>query len=76
MVLARAPLRERRANGTPLQAGVRRPLFDVRVPLAGNPYRGNYDVRTDSQRFLVNTRVEDAVSADNVILNWPALLKR
>jgi Tol biopolymer transport system component len=62
--------------GNALDAGVPRPLFDVRVPLAGNPYRTNYDIRADGQRFLVNTRVAEAVSAINVILNWPALLKK
>ena len=31
----------------PLERGAPRPLFDVRVPLAGNPYRSNYDVRAD-----------------------------
>ena len=63
-------------GGNPLAAGAPTALFDVRVPLAGNPYRTNYAVTANGQRFLVNTRVEDAVTPINVIFNWTALLKK
>jgi hypothetical protein len=36
----------------------------------------NYAVTADGQRFLVNTRVEDAPSLINTIVNWPLLLKK
>lgn len=63
-------------HGNAFEAGVPQPLFDVRVPLAGNPYRSNYAVNTDGSRFLVNTRVDDASTPINLILNWPALVRR
>ena len=62
--------------GDALNSGVPKELFDTHVPLTGNPYRSNYAVTADGQRFLINTRVEDAPSAINVILNWTALLKK
>jgi hypothetical protein len=35
------------------------------------------DVSPDGQRFLVNTRVEEAASAPiTLVVNWPALLKK
>jgi hypothetical protein len=38
--------------------GVPKVLFDTHVPLLGNPYRSNYAVTANGQRFLVNTRIE------------------
>jgi hypothetical protein len=55
---------------------VPRELFDTHVPLTGNPYRSNYAVTANGQRFLVNTRIENAPSPINVILNWTALLRK
>ena len=63
-------------HGNPLDAAAPRDLFDVRVPLSGNPYRTNYAVSADGQRFLVNTRAEDSAPPINVILNWTALLRK
>ena len=63
-------------GGKGLDAGAPRALFNTRVPLTGNPYRTNYAVTADGQRFLVNTRVEDAFSPINVVLNWTALIKK
>ena len=63
-------------HGNPFEASVPRGLFDVRVPLSGNPYRTNYTVSADGQRFLVNTRVEEPVSPIRVVLNWTALLPK
>jgi hypothetical protein len=45
------------------------------VPI-GNPYRSNYAVTANGQRLLVNTRIEDAPSPVNIILNWTALLNK
>ena len=63
-------------GGNAFDFGVSKALFDVHVPLTGNPYRSNYAVTADGQRFLVNTRIDDAPSPINVILNWTALLKK
>ncbi len=63
-------------GGNAFDRGVPKALFDTRVPLTGNPYRSNYAVTADGQRFLVNTRIEDAPSPINVILNWTALLEK
>jgi Tol biopolymer transport system component len=53
------------------------PLFQTRVPLTGNPYRVNYAVSGDGQRFLVNVAVGEGLSAPLTVLqNWPALLGR
>ncbi len=63
-------------GGNAFDAGVPKVLFDTRVPLTGNPYRSNYAVTANGQRFLINTRIEDAPSPINVILNWTALLEK
>jgi hypothetical protein len=53
------------------------PLFQTRVPLTGNPYRSNYAVTRDGQRFLINLAVGDGLSAPLTVLqNWPALHRR
>jgi hypothetical protein len=62
-------------GATPPISAPRR-LFDVRVPLLGSPYHENFAVSNDGQRFLVNTRVETAPAAIDVIVNWPALVTR
>ena len=63
--------------GNALAAGVSRALFQTRVPLTGNPYRTNYAVSRDGQRFLVNTSTAEGLSSPlTILLNWPALLRR
>ena len=65
------------APGGTFRAGVPRPLFSTRTPLAASMYRRHYDVTADGQRFLVNTLLEDhPAPAITVVLNWPALLKK
>ncbi len=64
------------SGGNAFDFGVPKALFDTRVPLTGNPYRSNYAVTANGQRFLVNTRIEDAPSPINIILNWTALLEK
>jgi hypothetical protein len=65
-------------QGSAFEVGAVRPLavrslFEMRteVPLFV------YDVSPDGQRFLVNTRVQEAASEPiTLVVNWPALLKR
>ena len=63
-------------GGDVLDAGTPRALFDVRVPLTGNPFRSNYAVTADGLRFLINTWVEPAPPPIDVVVNWPALLRK
>jgi serine/threonine protein kinase len=63
-------------GGNALEFGIARALFDVRVPLTGNPFRWNYAVTGDGQRFLVNTRVDSEQPSIDVVFNWTALLQR
>jgi eukaryotic-like serine/threonine-protein kinase len=59
-------------SGTSLEASLPRELFALPV---GPPGPNPYDVAPDGQRILVN---DSAASAEplNVIVNWPALLKK
>ena len=59
-------------QGSSLQVGAARPLFETRPKIALNPY----DVSADGQRFLVNTIVEEASTPITLLVNWPALLKK
>jgi Tol biopolymer transport system component len=63
-------------GGNAFDFGVPKVLFDTHVPLMGNPYRSNYAVTANGQRFLVNTRLEDTPSSISIIHNWTALLKK
>jgi serine/threonine protein kinase len=50
---------------------VPRPLFQVRVIPAGQPYMSSYDVTSDGQRFLFKLPVHDLTSAPlQVLTNW------
>ena len=66
-------------NGT-FKAGTPRPLFPApRLGGATISRAWQWDVTPDGQRFLFNTAVETTdtnLSAINVVLNWPGLLKR
>jgi hypothetical protein len=58
------------------QAGLPRPLFDVRVS-GLTDVRTHYAVAADGRRFLVNTIDETDVAAPiTVVLNWTARLKQ
>jgi hypothetical protein len=63
-------------GGNAFDAGAPSALFDVQVPLTGNPYRSNFAVTRDGQRFLINTRIDEGPGSINVVLNWTALLKK
>jgi hypothetical protein len=57
-------------------AGLPAPLFRTRVPVSANPYRQQYAVSPDGQRFLVNTAPESSPPpAIHVVLDWRALLE-
>lgn len=58
--------------GTRFEAGIPKPLFDVRLAAAGK----NFDVSKDG-RFLIPTRTEQPGSPSiTVVVNWAAGLKR
>ena len=62
--------------GPELEPSAPRVLFKTNVADLWNPIR-NYTVAHDGQRFLINTRVEEAsFPPTTVILNWPAALRR
>jgi dipeptidyl aminopeptidase/acylaminoacyl peptidase len=59
------------------ESGTPQRLFRTQVPVFGSPYRSNYEVTSDGQRFLVNTLVPGAVSEPiEVVLNWTTRLKK
>jgi Tol biopolymer transport system component len=60
-------------HGDVASATTAKPLFETHVPLTGNPYRSNYAVTADGQRFLVNKSVGNPASAIQVVLNWQQL---
>ena len=66
---------EVKGQGSNLEVGAARALFDVRP---GNTTSGyQYDVTADGQRFLVNTSVEQKASSPiTVVINWTAGLKK
>jgi Tol biopolymer transport system component len=60
-------------SGAQFNVGAETPLFDVR------PTRGDwpYDVTSDGQRFIVNTRIEQTTASPlTVVVNWPAGLRK
>ena len=60
-------------GGAQFQAGVPKPLFDVRMGTSPNR---SYDVSRDG-RFLIATPVEQAGTVPmTVVLNWQAGLKK
>ncbi len=69
------------SNDAALNVGTAVPLFKARMLIGPTPavgFRQQYDVTPDGQRFLLNVPSEDATtsSAINVVLNWPAMLKK
>jgi serine/threonine protein kinase len=63
------------ANGESFQPGIPKELFETRV--TPEVRRNRYIVGSDGKRFLINVLVQQPEGESfNVILNWPALLKR
>ena len=51
--------------------GVSQPLIATRIPPVLAPWRTNYAVSPDGQRFLVNSVVPDAApNAITIAVNW------
>ena len=64
-------------TGSSFERAVPVPLFTTRVPNLGNPFRTNYAVTRDGQRFLVKTVVESSTAISiTVVTNWLELLKK
>jgi len=62
-------------TGSSFVAGLPKPLFTRRLTRFGG--RNRFLVSPDGQRFLLNADVEDQTVRDyDVIVNWPALLKK
>ncbi|HEY6928866.1 MAG TPA: protein kinase [Thermoanaerobaculia bacterium] len=57
----------------PFQTGPPTPLFKISVFDSSDP---QYDVFPDGTRFLVNQRVSSSEEPINVLVNWPATLKK
>jgi hypothetical protein len=59
------------------EAGVSQPLFATRIPAVLAPYRTNYAVSQDGQRFLVNSVTPEAApSAITIAVNWQERWKK
>ena len=59
------------SNAQTIEAGMPVPLFATHVGGAISlPFRQQYEVSPDGQRFLMNTIIEEAASPITVILNW------
>jgi hypothetical protein len=66
-----------------LDIGAAIPLFELHalvgraIAPSGVGFRAQYDVARDGQRFLVNVPLEETRgSSINVVVNWPAALKK
>jgi hypothetical protein len=71
--LMAAPVR----TGSTFEHATPIPLFTTRVPDLGNPFRTNYTVTRDGQRFLIKTVADNATPTSiTVVTNWLELLKK
>ena len=61
--------------GARLGAAAPAPLFKTPIPPVLNPYRMDYVVTADGQRFLMKVPLKSAEPSITVVVNWPALLK-
>ena len=51
-------------------------LFEPHIPVRFAPYRSNYDVSDDGQRFVVNTAIEGTRQRSiSVVLDWASALR-
>ncbi len=60
------------ADGSELQIGTIRPLFETRASFR---LRSSYDISPDGQRFLINSNVGEAAPI-TLVVNWAAMLKK
>ncbi len=64
-----------KADASVFQAGIPKPLFEVRVGTAAR--RNHYVAAANGKRFLVVQLLEQAASAPiTVVVNWPAAVKK
>jgi Tol biopolymer transport system component len=66
---------EVKANGTSLEVGAVRPLFETR-PYYGLFSGSAYDVAADGQRFIFAYEPQQSNSAITLVVNWPAALRK
>jgi Tol biopolymer transport system component len=64
---------EVKPSGAALEVGSSKELFAMKVAVSPGY---EYDVTSDGKRFLVNSRIEGAVTPITVVLNWPRKLKK
>ena len=62
------------STGTKIKPGISRVLFDTGLVLDAT--RDQYAAMPDGQRFLVLKSNGPSETLFNVIVNWPAMLKR
>jgi len=66
--------------GATFETGSPRPLFVVRAVASSFLFAvstpSSYAAAADGQRFLLNTPAEAAPTPMQVVLNWPAALKK
>ena len=63
--------------GTPFVVGAPKALFQTRALTLAQPYRMNYDVTADGNRFLIATPVEGArTEAIDVVFNWLSEIRK
>jgi eukaryotic-like serine/threonine-protein kinase len=66
---------EVKPSGAAFEVGPPKELFTVKLGgVVG--FSRDYDVTADGKRFLVNSRIEGAVTPITVVLNWPRKLKK
>jgi len=57
--------------------GERQPLFATRIPSVLPPWRTNYAVSQDGQRFLVDSVMPEAERTPiTIVVNWQAAAKK
>jgi hypothetical protein len=62
--------------GRELEAGAPLSLFKTKVAEQWN-YIRNYTLASDGQRFLINTRLDEASDPPTTVtLHWPATIRR
>jgi hypothetical protein len=67
--------RRTKVNGSSLEVGVVRPLFETR-PYGGVFIGNEFDVTADGQRFIVAYEAQQSNTVINLVANWPADLRK
>jgi len=64
-----------KARGNILEAGTPHALFQTQITAVAHAFY-QYDVTADGQKFIVNTRIEQAPRLITIYVNWDAEVKR